>query len=250
MRSKFNNFCMNYFNFGCKTIVIDLKNEISKKGSVAWKSQLCISLKKEFQNIIYDVVYSFSEITIFFKQKPSSFETKKIILWIKEFALKKQNIIRSSWEIPICFDHIFSEDLLNHNKGNLLAFDLYIKEFVKCEFEVHHYGFLPGFFYSTGLPNRLHIPRKMTPVKSVDTGTLAVGDSYVGIYPQLSPGGWNRIGKTYYSFFKRESNPPCFILPGDKIKFNSISLKEYKIEIENFCNLNKIPKSSYFEIIY
>ena len=244
------NFKTNFNLFGEKTLIVDFKNKIDNNIDVAWKSELCISIQKEFQDILEDTIFSLSEITLFFKISPTKAQKQNIINFIDSFSLKKQNIIRNIWEIPVCFDRVFSEDLFVKNDGNLIIYESYISEFIKCIFEVHHYGFLPGFFYLSGLPSKLHLPRKANPVKSVAPGTLAVGGAYAGIYPQKSPGGWNRIGKTYYSFFNRKKNPPCYLLPGDKVKFISIDIEEYQGCIKKIDHNIKIPKSSPFEIIY
>ncbi|MFO7720877.1 MAG: carboxyltransferase domain-containing protein, partial [Gillisia sp.] len=42
-------------------------------------------------------------------------------------------------------------------------------------------------------------------------------------YPKSSPGGWQIIGKSPVEFFDRNSQPPCEIVAGDKVKFYSIS---------------------------
>ena len=235
---------LKYNFFGEKAIIIDLKNIINNKISIAWKAELCLSLKKEFNEIVEDVVFSSFEITIFFKFVTVKSQKKNIINWIKSFNLKKQNISRNIWEIPACFDKTFSNDILVQKKYNLIAYETYISEFLKCKFEAHHYGFLPGFLYLSGLPLKNHLPRKPSPEKSIYPGTIAVGESNVGIYPQVSPGGWNRIGRTHCSLFNRKINPPCYVLPGDKIKFISISLSEY----QNNINKPVVPKSSSFEI--
>ena len=101
----------------------------------------------------------------------------------------------------------------------------------------------------TGLPKELHIPRKSSPTKFVEKGILAVGESSVGIYPQASPGGWNKIGKTYVSFFDKSSNPPNHVIPGDMIKFISIDNDELESKLENFSDSFNKFKTDSFEII-
>tara|TARA_B100001758_G_scaffold132058_1_gene113606 strand:- start:2613 stop:3338 length:726 start_codon:yes stop_codon:yes gene_type:complete len=240
---------MKYFKFGERTIIFYLENKNGSNLKVGWLSQLCISIQSEFQNIICEAVFSLHEITVFFREKPTFKDLKQIGLWINDFSLKKQKIVRTLWKIPVCFDPVFSSDLLKYFKNNNDAYKSYIKNFLDCEFQVHHYGFLPGFFYSVGLPTKLYLPRKKTPEKSVQPGTLAVGQSYVGIYPQTSPGGWYRIGKTYFSNFNIKKKSSCLLLPGDKINFISITHQEYKLESRNYEKLNKNLKVSSFEII-
>ena len=243
-------FKTNFNLFGEKALIIDFKNKVDNNIDVAWKSELCISIQKEFQDILEDAIFSFSEITLFFKISPTKVQKQRISNFIGSFSLEKQNIIRNIWEIPVCFDRIFSEDLFVKYENNTILCESYISAFLKCTYEIHHYGFLPGFFYLSGLPLKLHLTRKANPEKYVAPGTLAVGGSHTGIYPQTSPGGWNRIGKTYYSFYNRKKNPPCYMLPGDKVKFISINLEEYQVQLKEIDHNIKIPKSSSFEIIY
>lgn len=241
-------FKNNFKLFGEKVIIVDINKYINNPVSLAWRSELCVSLQNEFQNILNDVVFTLSEITIFLKITPEKFHLQQIHKFIINFSLNKKNIIRTLWEVTACFDQIYCENILINNKKKLISHQCYISEFLNCNFEVHHYGFLPGFIYLSGLPSKLHLSRKATPEKNILPGTISVGESYVGVYPQNSPGGWNRIGRTNHSFFNKKSTPPCFVLPGDKIKFTSIDIDEYQREMNNINT--KILKSQQFEIVF
>ncbi|GAA3112810.1 hypothetical protein GCM10020254_68870 [Streptomyces goshikiensis] len=54
-------------------------------------------------------------------------------------------------------------------------------------FRVAFCGFAPGFGYLTGLPERLHLPRRATPRAAVPAGSLALAGEYAGVYPRSSP---------------------------------------------------------------
>jgi KipI family sensor histidine kinase inhibitor len=56
-------------------------------------------------------------------------------------------------------------------------------------------GFAPGFAYLTGLPARLHLPRRATPRPRVPAGSIAIAAGYTAVYPFDSPGGWHLIGR-------------------------------------------------------
>ncbi|MFD4258958.1 allophanate hydrolase subunit 1 [Streptomyces sp. NPDC058534] len=55
-------------------------------------------------------------------------------------------------------------------------------------------GFAPGFGYLTGLPSRLHVPRRATPRTRVPGGAVALAGPYSAVYPRSTPGGWQLIG--------------------------------------------------------
>ena len=94
------------------------------------------------------------------------------------------------------------------------------------------------------MDKRIHYPRKDKPVLNIEKGSVGIGGSQTGIYPNKSPGGWNIIGKTPINLFDINRKSPCFIKAGDKIKFVSISKKEFQlIIIQLESNIYKINKT-------
>mgnify|MGYP002795028426 FL=1 len=63
----------------------------------------------------------------------------------------------------------------------------------------------------------------------VPKGAVSIGGNQTGIYPQNSSGGWQIIGKTPVSMFNIHREIPCFMNPGDQIKFKPISKDEFEI---------------------
>ena len=82
---------LTYNFFGEKAIIIDLKNKIGNKISIAWKAELCLSLKKKYNEILEDVIFSSFEITIFFKSITGKTQKTNIINCIESFTLRKIN---------------------------------------------------------------------------------------------------------------------------------------------------------------
>ncbi|WP_282690493.1 carboxyltransferase domain-containing protein, partial [Streptomyces sp. CC216C] len=52
----------------------------------------------------------------------------------------------------------------------------------RTAFRVAFCGFAPGFGYLTGLPERLHVPRRTTPRTRVPAGAVALAGPYTGVY--------------------------------------------------------------------
>ena len=135
----------------------------------------------------------------------------------------------NKWLIPVCYDTSFGIDLeLISNKTNISIKDI-IKLHSSAYYIIYGIGFLPGFLYLGGLTEKLHCPRLSNPRSAIVKGAIGIGGTQTGIYPQKSPGGWNIIGNTPISIFDINKEKPCSFTPGDEIKFESISLKEYDI---------------------
>ncbi|HEY5801712.1 MAG TPA: 5-oxoprolinase subunit PxpB [Burkholderiaceae bacterium] len=88
-----------------------------------------------------------------------------------------------------------------------------------ADYTVYFLGFQPGFAYLGGLPERLATPRRDTPRIQVPAGSVGIGGSQTGIYPQASPGGWQLIGRTPLALFDAGRREPALLAPGDLIRF-------------------------------
>src|ERR1017187_5948954 len=96
-----------------------------------------------------------------------------------------------------------------------------------AEYFVSAIGFLPGFPYLRGLPERLHTPRGKTPRTRVPAGSVAIGGPQTGISPFETPGGWNLIGCTPWRLFNAYSPAPSLLQVGDRVHFKPITPQEY-----------------------
>jgi KipI family sensor histidine kinase inhibitor len=79
-------------------------------------------------------------------------------------------------------------------------------------------GFAPGFAYLGGLPSELAVPRLDTPRPEVPAGAVAVADSWCGIYPTASPGGWRLLGHTTVTLWDASSDAPALLAPGTRVR--------------------------------
>ena len=80
----------------------------------------------------------------------------------------------------------------------------------RATYVVFMLGFMPGFPYLGGLPERIATPRLATPRTLVPAGSVGIAGAQTGIYPTESPGGWRLIGRTPVVLFDpRDRRPRC-----------------------------------------
>jgi len=137
----------------------------------------------------------------------------------------------TSWEIPICYD--FSLDMDNISKILKISKDEIIKIHLETNFFVYMIGFIPGHPFMGDLNERLFLNRLKTPRVKIPAGSVGIVEKFCNIYPHESPGGWNIIGRTPLRLFDKNNNDnPSLLLPGDNVRFRSISKEEFE-KIEN-----------------
>ncbi|MBN3518924.1 5-oxoprolinase subunit PxpB [Algoriphagus lutimaris] len=184
-------------------------------------------LENHFQKNILEIGVGFKTLGISWKSK---FPFKEVQALIDQFEEMEEYAPLSNkvWQIPACYDLELGRDLENLASAKGLEVKALIDLHSKNNYRLHFYGFLPGFMYLQGLPEVLFTPRKSLPDASVPAGSIAIGGNQTGIYPSVSPGGWHLIGQTPIILFDPSNTPPVWASPGDLIKFNPISIEEFK----------------------
>ena len=79
------------------------------------------------------------------------------------------------------------------------------------------------------LDDKLKFPRKTNPSINYKAGSVGIAENQTGVYPDVSPGGWNIIGNSPICFFDPSNAQPCFAKSGDIIEFYPINEKEYNL---------------------
>ena len=222
-------FNLKYKPFGKSAILIDWPQEISND---ILEDIRLFSEKIEEHNFseVMELNFVYSSLLVIYSNSLISYKDMKKKLSIL-YSRKHTTIHRhhALWEIPVCYDKKFGIDLDFLSKKKDLDIDKIISLHSSPIYTVFGIGFLPGFLYLGGLPNELHVPRRSQPRLNVPKGAIAIGGNQTGIYPQDTPGGWHILGKTPVSLFDARNEKPCFVSPGDKIKFKPIKKAEYDL---------------------
>lgn len=94
-----------------------------------------------------------------------------------------------------------------------------IQRHAVADYTVYCLGFQPGFAYLGGLDPLIATPRRAEPRLVVPAGSVGIGGAQTGIYPAVTPGGWQIIGHTPLVLFDPAREPPTLLLPGDRVRF-------------------------------
>ena len=131
-------------------------------------------------------------------------------------------------EIPVCYGGELGPDLDDVARAHAITPDEVVGLHAGAEYLVYMIGFMPGFAYLGGLPERIATPRRKTPRTAVPAGTVGIGGRQTGVYPLVSPGGWNLIGRTPVKIFDISRDEPTLLLTGDRVRFRPISRAEFE----------------------
>ena len=96
------------------------------------------------------------------------------------------------------------------------------------EYRVYMVGFVPGFAYMAEVEPRIAAPRRSTPRTAVPAGSVAIAGGQTGIYPAVTPGGWNIIGRTPIRPYDPDRPEPFLFRSGDRVRFRPVSEQEFR----------------------
>lgn len=184
--------------------------------------QSTFQIKEILGRHLNDIVPAYHSIAVFTEKSLSDLAE---LLQESTLSGMYQNIKKDPLQVPVCYElgldltHVAinagmtaNEVIALHLSGN------YTSVFI---------GFTPGFVYADGLDERLATPRKTTPRKKLEAGSVGIGGSQTGIYSLASPGGWNILGRTPLKIFDVTRENPMLIEAGTPFHFHRISKEEF-----------------------
>ena len=222
----------NILNLGDAALYCDFGKEVNK--------EINANVIKYFKNIkekniegITNITPSYNKLIISFDLNFINFnEIKKKIenLEIKELSKNKGKSIN----IHICCDDNFALDIKRLEKKLNIRKDKIYEKFFSKEYYCYMTGFIAGHPFLGDTDASLRAKRLETPRVKIPRGSVGITEQFCNIYSFESPGGWNIIGNTPLNIFDKSNElTPNLINPGDTVKFNQITIDEYKKQNDN-----------------
>ena len=129
-------------------------------------------------------------------------------------------------EVPVCYGTDCGPDLADVAAFAGCSESEVIERHSAVTYRVYLLGFLPGFPYMAEVDPRIAAPRRATPRTAVPAGSVGIAGGQTGIYPSVTPGGWNIVGRTPVTLFDPDRSRPFLFQPGDRVRFRPIGRDE------------------------
>jgi len=224
---------MTFHPLGDSALTVDFTDESSDRERLLARA-LSVAGALEAANIpgVIDVTSAYESVAVFFDPARIERDVEEKIRALVASAGVRVPRKRRRIEIPVCYDADFALDLARVEAETNLSFDRIIALHSSAEFVVACVGFMPGFPFLAGLPEKLRTTRLATPRAKVPAGSVAIARTQAGVYPVESPGGWNLIGRTPLRLFDANANPPALLQAGDRVRFSSITRNEFDARVK------------------
>lgn len=234
-------------SFGEQAIIItwpDRVEEAILEDIIAYKTHL---QDTAFNSEAWELVAAYNSLTLINNQQSINLDQcEEILSNSYKSKWKNKTVTRWLWKLPVCYDTSFGIDLEEVAANLQMSVEEVVHMHTRQPYLVYGIGFLPGFMYLGGLPKTLETPRKSTPRLEVHKGSVGLAGKQTGVYPQVSPGGWNIIGNCPIPIFNVSKDPPCFIGVGDRVQFYKISKAAYELhQIEAEVGIYNIEKQKW-----
>lgn len=177
---------------------------------------------------IHDVVPTYRSVTVHFD--PLRWDSATLAKKLKTLSRREPGQAESQGilhEIPVLYGGDWGPDLEEVATFAGLQPAEAVALHASVPYRVYMLGFSPGFPYLGLVPEQLAMPRRATPRTKVPAGSVGIADRQTGIYPTATPGGWQLIGRTPISLYRKARTDPFLLKPGDSVRFKSIVRDEF-----------------------
>lgn len=223
------------YPLGDAAVVVRFGQEIDPE-VLSWVRALIDWLKEASLEGIVECVPAYATVTVYYdpwvvSQQGADDAYKRMAQQLQAICRQltpKEQAATAVTEIPVCYGGaVYGPDLAQVAAYHHLTPEEVIALHTQAVYTVYMIGFAPGFPYLGGLPEQIATPRRETPRSRVPAGSVGIAGAQTGIYPSVTPGGWQLIGRTYLPLFDPDREPPSRLQVGDRVRFVAISEEDY-----------------------
>jgi len=211
---------------GDRALLVELGDEISPLVNRKVR-ELFITLQNRTIEGIVETVPSYRSLLIVYEPRRVRLSTlQKAIDELQKTVDISKIPEPKKLKIPVVYGGEYGPDLEWVARYHGITHEEAVKRHTGNIYQVYMIGFTPGFAYMGELPENIATPRRETPRTAIPAGSVGIAQRETGIYPVVSPAGWQIIGRTPLKLFDETKWPPALMEMGDSIQFFSIEEEE------------------------
>lgn len=181
-----------------------------------------------FHPAITEVVPTYRSATVHYRPEVFSYEElKQLLLSLTQGGAEEAEELPVV-EIPVCYGGEYGPDLLEVAQHCSLTPEEVIARHTAPTYRIYMLGFTPGFPYLGGMDPSIAAPRRKEPRIHIPAGSVGIAGEQTGVYPIVSPGGWQLIGRTPLRLFDPQREQPILLSAGAGIRFVPIDEETFR----------------------
>ena len=145
--------------------------------------------------------------------------------WLEQHSFETVDEVSSTLHtIPVFYDTSVGPDIEEICRARKISAENLVELHTLKIYTVYAVGFQPGFAYLGYVDERIAMPRLASFRKRVPAGSVGIADRQTAVYPSLSPGGWQIIGRTPMDMLIDNNS---LMATGDRVRFKAIDERRF-----------------------
>ncbi|MFP2768876.1 5-oxoprolinase subunit PxpB [Oceanisphaera sp. KMM 10153] len=216
-------------NAGMDAWLVRLFDTIDE-GNMNWITALVADCERAFGNRLVDLVPSYTTLLVQFDPLTLDHGEARALLQglLAELIPVEEDDSAPVRTLPVWYHPSVGPDLARLEQHTGLDTDRIIELHSGHCYRVFALGFAPGFAFMGTLPAPLELPRHDSPRPRVPAGSVAIAGRQTAVYPSVTPGGWNLLGRTPTRLFDPTSRQLSLLRAGDRVRFAPVDRAEFE----------------------
>lgn len=190
-------------------------------------SAWAVAIRQQLGQLLTDLVPSYGSITVYYDLTSADFRLIISLLKTIPEKLSRQPAQRPGRlvELPVWYHPSVGPDLesLAHARG--LSPDQVADIHSATTYQVYALGFSPGFGFMGLVDPAVATPRIERPRTRVPAGSVGIANRQTAVYPSVSPGGWQLIGRCPTPLFDEDNL--ALLTVGDRVRFIAVERNRF-----------------------